>query len=68
VIAGYLIIWLLIFTGPYSQTVHPVHFPTLRACMVMAASYPAQQSECVSVSRPVILPGRNPLVVPQADA
>lgn len=64
----FVIVWLLVFSGPYGQTVHPIHFKTLYSCMGMAAQYAKEESQCVSVSRPVILPTRDPLQVPMADA
>ena len=68
--AGYILIWLLVFVGPYGRTIHPIHFPTLRACMIMASApqFEDVESECVSVSRPVILPLRSPLSTPMESA
>lgn len=60
---------MLIFTGPFGQTIHPIHFPTAMACLQVAARmYPNEETSCVPVSRPVIMPRRSPLVTPQVDA
>lgn len=69
---AFVMVWLLILSGPYGDTIHPLHFKNLYACglaaIEMSHEHPEIESRCEPVSRPIILPTRLPLGVPQADA